>query len=376
METGQVKTGRGGGGAEEGRQTMGGRVKEAVVRGWRSTLSGRNPKAPYYVKCALASLVPGAFWRWRREGLLAELERHPLREELYGRMEYACRLPEGAGVETEGTGAPPFAVGEERFPRRKHTYFYDARTVLRYFPEGLRYHLVPGDVTWVPDVPAFVKSRPVAEGAANANSVLLRLNQLRHFVRVRDPYSWEEKDGTALFRGAVHLKPKRARLFERYFGAPGFDLGDTSRKTTREEWRAAPLPILAQLRHRYILCIEGNDVASCLKWVFASNSIAVMPRPEYETWFEEGRLEAGVHYVEVRKDYEDLPERLAECEARPDLCKAINRAEQEWAARFTDARTELLVGLGVAQRDFEATGQWPGTDGRSGTRRLGEKENA
>lgn len=139
-------------------------------------------------------------------------------------------------------------------------------------------------------------------------------------------------------------------------------MGDTSRKATREEWRAAPMPIAAQLRHRYILCIEGNDVASCLKWVFASNSIAVMPRPEYETWFEEGRLEAGVHYVEVRKDYGDLPERLAECAARPEWCAAINRAEQEWASRFTDARTELLVGLGVARRYFEATGQLPRED--------------
>ena len=362
MEPGTEKTGRGGGGAEEGRRTAIGRVKEAVSRGWRSARSGRNAKAPYYVKCAAASLVPGAFWRWRREGLLAALERHPRREDLYGRIGYACRLEAGARVETGEAGGGPYAVGQERFPRRKHTYFYDARTVLRYFPEGLRYQLVPGDVTWVPEAPAFVKSRPIAEGGANANSVLLRLNQIRHFVRVRDPYTWEEKDGTAFFRGTVHLKPKRERLFERYFGAPGFDLGDTSRKATREEWRAAPQPIAAQLRHRYILCIEGNDVASCLKWVFASNSIAVMPRPEYETWFEEGRLEAGVHYVEVRKDYGDLPERLAECAARPEWCAAINRAEQEWAARFADARTELLVGLGVARRYFEATGQLPRKD--------------
>ena len=330
-----------------------------LVRWRASWRSGRNAKAPYYLRNFAASLVPGAFWRAQREALLAALDTHPRREELLARAAYACRLPEGAVAELGEGGDTLHAVGDERFPRRKHTYFYDANAILRYFPEGLRYRLVPGDVTWVPEAPAFVKSRPVEPGGGNANSVLLRLNQVRHFVRVRDPFSWEEKDDMAVFRGAIHLKPKRARLFERYFGAPGFDLGDTSRKTTREEWRAAPLPILAQLRHRYILCIEGNDVASCLKWVFASNSIAVMPRPEYETWFEEGRLEAGVHYVEVRKDYEDLPERLAECEARPDLCKAINQAEQEWAARFTDARTELLVGLGVAQRYFEATGQRP-----------------
>ena len=33
------------------------------------------------------------------------------------------------------------------------------------------------------------------------------------------------------------------------------------------------------LKHKFILCIEGNDVASNLKWVMSSNSVAVMPKP-------------------------------------------------------------------------------------------------
>ena len=38
----------------------------------------------------------------------------------------------------------------------------------------------------------------------------------------------------------------------------------------------------------------------------SSNSVAVMPRPKYESWFMEGRLQPGVHYIEIKDDYSDL----------------------------------------------------------------------
>ena len=58
------------------------------------------------------------------------------------------------------------------------------------------------------------------------------------------------------------------------------------------------------------MALEGNDVASNLKWVMSSNSIAVMPRPTCETWFMEGKLIPNYHYIEIKPDYSDLPEKL------------------------------------------------------------------
>ena len=343
---------------EEGRRVKGRGGLAGALEQWKDSRgSGRNAKAPYYFRCVAESLVPDAFWRARREGLLAALDAHPRREELLARVAYACRLPTGSVTELGEGGDTLRVVGEERFPARKHTYYFDSRAILRYFPKGLRYRILPGDVTKLHDAPTFVKSRPIAADGSNANSVLLRLNQVRHYIAVRDPYSWAEKDDIAVFRGTINHKPKRFRLFERWFGAPGIDLGTNSSHRTRDEWHKPPLSIPEQLRHRFVLCIEGNEVATSLKWVFASNSIAVTPRPEYETWFEEGRLEAGVHYVEVRPDYEDLPEKIAYYAAHPELCEAINRAEHEWFARFADPYVERLVGLGVARRYFQATGQ-------------------
>lgn len=336
---------------------------EDKLRRWKvSRGSGRNAKFPYYaVRVAEELLVPAWVRRAQREEVLRRAERHPRAAEIAARAAYACKLegPAGEADDWREAGFVPagMRVGERAaaWPKRKHTYYFDARRWLRYFDPSLRFRLVPGDVRWIPQRPALVKSRPVGDG--NANAVLMPLNTIRHFVFVDDPRGWEEKDSTAVFRGKINLKPKRERLFAAWFGKKGFDLGDTSGERPHPEWVKPPESIHEQLRHRYVLSIEGNDVASNLKWVFHSNSLAVMPKPKMETWFEEGRLAGGVHYIEVRDDYADLEEKIAFYDARPDLCAEINRAEREWAARFRDPEVERMVALRVLERYFRATGQ-------------------
>ena len=253
----------------------------------------------------------------------------------------------------EPDGPDVIETGREPWPRKRSTYYFDAWAAVKWFPAGLRYRVTPGDVTWVADRPAFVKSRPIA--GENAFSVLLPLNRVRHLTFVDDPFAWEEKDDTAVFRGKIILKPKRERLFRAWFGKKGFDLGDTSGERPFPEWVRPPMTIWQQLRHRFVLSVEGNDVASNLKWIFSSNSLAVMPRSEFETWFEEGRLLPSVHYIEVRSDFADLEEKIRHYAARPDLCRAMNEAEQAWARRFRDPATERLCELLTAERYFRAT---------------------
>jgi len=65
-----------------------------------------------------------------------------------------------------------------------------------------------------------------------------------------------------------------------------------------------------QLEYKFILSLEGNDVATNLKWIMSSNSLAFMPRPKYETWFMEGNLVPNHHYILIKDDYSDLEERL------------------------------------------------------------------
>lgn len=79
--------------------------------------------------------------------------------------------------------------------------------------------------------------------------------------------------------------------------------------------------IREHLDYKFIMAIEGNDVASNLKWVMSSNSLAVMPRPTCETWFMEGTLIPDYHYIEVKDDFSDLEEKLNYYIAHPEKRK-------------------------------------------------------
>ena len=310
----------------------------------------KQGKFAFFAGNVAACLVPSAFWQIRGNRLLATLSERPDRKEIEARAAYCCRLADGAALPAD---AP--RVEDLRFGKKHHVYYFDMRRHLRYVPRGRRFLYIPGDVTKVPDAPAFVKSRPIA--GDNANAVLLKLNAVRHFVFVDGDAPFRDKDDVAVFRGKVWRKPKRVALFQRWFGANGLDLGETDARTDTPEWARPHLSIGEQLRHKFIFCIEGNDVSSNLKWVFSSNSVAVMPRPEYETWFQEGLLVPGVHYIEVRPDFADVQEKLDHYRSHPEACERILDAAHAWAARFRDPIRERLVSLLVHRRYFAATGQ-------------------
>lgn len=323
---------------------------------------GKNSKFLFFAGGTLSMLVPSAPFRARRGKLLAEIASHPEREDIEKRAAYYCKLGPASGrLPPEGSALPDGVsvlsrIGDYRFPDKKRAYFFDLRRWLRYFPKDRLFAARPGDAIKVPAVPALLKSRPIA--CDNANSVLLKLNSIRHFIYVDNDIPFGQKDDTAIFRGKIRLKPKRLDLFEKHFGAPGLDLGATWQEgLERPEWVAPLMSLKGQLRHKFILCIEGTEVSSNLKWVMSSNSVAVMPRPEFETWFLEGWLVPGVHYIEIAPDYSDLQEKLAWYRARPEECEKIVQAAHAHVARFRDDRRERLVSLLTLDRYFKAVGE-------------------
>lgn len=111
------------------------------------------------------------------------------------------------------------------------------------------------------------------------------------------------------------------------------------------------------LKYKFVLALEGNDVASNLKWVMSSNSVAVMPRPEYETWFMEGELIPNYHYIEIKSDYSDLEERLNYYIVHEDEALQIIQHAHEYVAQFKNKKREKLISLLVLQKYFQMTGQ-------------------
>jgi protein lpsA len=108
-----------------------------------------------------------------------------------------------------------------------------------------------------------------------------------------------------------------------------------------------------QLQYKYILSIEGNDVATNLKWILASRSLCFMTTPVYETWLLEGLLQPEVHYVHLQPDYSDFEEKLAFYQQHPDAAERIIRNANAYMQPFFNSRQELITSLLVMQKYFE-----------------------
>lgn len=311
--------------------------------------SGKNTKFTYFAKGVLRLFIPGAILRKRLPHIiksgLGEYDLETIKE----RVGYYNKLSSKTPLQP---GAPRLA--EHFLTKKGHAYFFDTEEYTRYFPQSLHWRYIPGDVTRIPPEPSIVKSRPIA--GDNANSVLLKLNKVRHFIFVKSDIQFHDKRDVAVFRGKVPLKQKRIDLFERHFQNPLCDLGNTCRnRPAPPEWSKPKMTIHEQLQYKFILAVEGNDVASNLKWVMSSNSIAVMPKPEFETWFMEGRLIPGVHYIEVSPDFSDLDEKLHYYSTHEDEAMRIINAAHRHVDQFRDQKLEDLLSLLVLQKYFDLT---------------------
>ena len=305
-------------------------------------MSGR---VGFYTAGIARDLMPYALFEAQRRMLFRRLAEQPeAATDLFARVRYYNHMSH----DWDAAAWPPI----RSMPLKRTYYYYDLKIEAKHFGPDRRLRYIFGDVTRVPPEPAIVKSRPV--GGDNANSVVMKLDRLRHFQLPKDARRFDDKRPSAVWRGGAG-NPARARLVERFASHPGHDIGFSG-----SPFAALNKPFLSapeQLAHRYVISIEGNDVATNLKWIMASQSVCMMPKPRYETWFMEGRLEPGVHYVELRDDFADLEEKIARCEANPDQARMIVANANRHVEQFRRADRERLASLLVLQKYLECTGQ-------------------
>jgi hypothetical protein len=315
--------------------------------------SGKNSKLAYYIAGTARTLVPKWLLRSLLRGRLASLQSRADRDYILDRVGYYCKLDAATSYDHYLWRDKSVRVADQQKGTQK-VYYLDAMRYARWFPQTLRWRLETGDVAWKLDVPSVTKSRPVCDD--NQCSVLLKLNEVRHYIYVNDRKLWREKKDMAVFRGGItgerRLKMRKP-FVERWFGHKMFDIGVINREFP--EWHTPKMTIAEQLGYKFIMALEGNDVASNLKWVMSSNSIAVMPRPEMETWFMEGRLVPDYHYIEIKPDFSDVEERLTHYINHPEEAEAIIRHAHEWVSQFRDTRRETLISLLVLDKYFKAT---------------------
>ena len=325
--------------------------------------SGKPPKVFFFLKGYLKRCIPDCFFRIRRKSCLAQVEARPDKDYIYERvnyynkMQYPVDLPDTILHEHKHSYYVYLDKIKNFRPSTFHkAYYFDLQDVARWFDRQLRISYIPGDVYFTPEYPSIVKSRLLKED--NAYSVVLKLDKLRHFIFLNDPVPFSQKRNQAIFRGKIRLSRIREKFLQKYFGSSICDCGVVGRNEGYpEEWMTPKKTIREQLDYKFIMALEGNDVASNLKWVMSSNSIAVMTRPTCETWFMEGKLIPDYHYIEIKDDLSDLEEKLNYYIAHPAEAEQIVEHAHEYVSQFFDAGRERLISLLVMDKYFQVTKQ-------------------
>lgn len=308
-----------------------------------ATILRNSVKVFYYARNVVRDLTPQALFRSRLAGRLrqASLSDASVRERLdhYNKLQHAF-VPS------------PNAVPVRRIPFRPSMYYYDLKEFARYFDPGLLIDLEFGDVVDVPKVPSIVKDRPIRDD--NKNAVLMKLDKFRHFNMPSDAMRFQDKRPAVVWRGELN-NPIRTVFLKAVRDLPFCDVG--SPKSTKAAYRKPYLSIEQQRRYRYIVSLEGNDVATNLKWIMSSNSLCLMPPPTYETWFAEEQIKADIHYVPLAPDFADLAEKMQYFEKHPAEAERIIAAANAYCRKFCNEQAEQAISLLVLYKYFVLSGQ-------------------
>jgi hypothetical protein len=313
----------------------------------RLSFRHKNNKQWYYILNYTRLFLPLSFFQKRLAEKLASIKVHDAdyirkRVDYYNRLEILCKVSTSA-----------IRLSDFKLAKNQKTYFFDCHEYTRYFNPQLKAHFLFGDISYVPDVPSIVKSRPI-EGDVT-NSVVLKLDKIRHFLFVNDKKRFEDKKYMLVGRSKAR-QAHRLRFLEMYFDHPICNIGQVNTDVNLK-FLVNRMTISEHLDYKFILCLEGNDVASNLKWVMSSNSLAVMPKPIYETWFMEGTLIPNYHYVQIKDDYSDLEDQLSYYNTHTKEALKIIKNAQLYVSQFKNYEQEDLISFLVLEKYFQKTQQ-------------------
>ena len=307
----------------------------------------KNTKPVYYLKAIFKLLTPTYFYKKRLPKIVQTLT-DTNRDYIQQRVAYYNKLT------TPYSATSSFTTSQQLLStEKKKTYFFDLIEYLKYFSLQSKISYLFGDITEVPEVPSFVKSRPISD--ENSNSVLMKLDKVRHFIFLTNDIPFTQKKNLLVWRGKAHQE-HRQYFLNKFYTHPLCDVGQIVKNSDKDpnalQWVKEKLSLKKQLEYKFILAIEGNDVASNLKWVMSSNSLAFMTKPKYETWFMEGTLIPNYHYVLLKEDYSDLEEKIRYYTKETDKALEIINNAHQYVEQFKDKSREDLISILVIEKYF------------------------
>ncbi len=316
----------------------------------------------YYIHNSMALLVPNFFFRML---LIREKNRINTFDKSYieKRLKYYIFLENDFHISAQALTANELwsnqkitfykNVIKKNKIKKRTTYFFDLYEHLRYFPVKAKVDYKFGDITNTFKTPTIVKSRPIL---GSKNSIVLKLNKIRHFHFIKDKNQFKDKINRAVWRGNSNNSKSRKYFISNFQHVELFDIGQHGPKVDKP-WYKGFMPIEQQLKYKFIFCIEGADTATNMKWVLNSNSVCVMPKPKYETWFMEGALISDFHYIEVNDDFSNAEKKISYYLRNEKKCLKIIRNANLFVNQFKNQKREKLISILVLDQYFKLSNQ-------------------
>lgn len=276
-------------------------------------------------------------------------------DEISSRINYYCNFDQ--------TITPPLKQIQSKkdILKQGSRYCYDFYEYMRYFSPHLYFNLESGDVNYFTKTPSFCKSRPITN--FKNNNILLKLDKKRHFKFLDQDFLdslpfYTQKINRIFFRGGCYQQ-NRQKFMQKFFLHPLVNAGHVGslRNEDFKKWYKGKASLKEHLQYKFILSLEGNDVATNLKWIMSSNSLALMPKPKFETWFMEGKLIANLHYLQINEDFTNLEEQVDFILNNQKLAQDIIHNANLYIKQFTDKDFEDLISLLVLRKFFYQTNQ-------------------
>jgi hypothetical protein len=203
--------------------------------------------------------------------------------------------------------------------------------------------------------PTFVKAR--RKDYTNSNNILLNLDQdyhIRMLASIRNiDTPFNEKNNKLLWRGCStgeHIHGMRNLIVKQFQHSSNPDIDIKYNRLVQgvtnnnnEFILGDSKSIQEMLKSKFLISIEGNDVASNLKWILLSNSVALMPIPKMCTWYMEDHLEPFVHFVPLNDNFDDLEEKYQWCLDNLDECEKISKNATEYILQFMNEENEREI---------------------------------
>lgn len=209
--------------------------------------------------------------------------------------------------------------------------------------EAVKFPVYYGEIRETDELPIIRKSRKITDG----HSVLFDLRSLRYNtpcgVVDKQDIGWTKKKHSVIWRGATTGQVTREGFVKNYFDQFNIGFSTVKQKPHLSEYLKPKVSIAEQLQYKFIVSLQGNDLASNIRWVLHSNSVPIMPKPIWTSWTMEDKLKPFVHYLELNDDLSNLEELLEWAKNNEAECQQIALNGRHYVAQFLDRKYDDKV---------------------------------